>query len=146
LQAPGEVVEMPVEREEDEAVDITKDERGFTTMVRNAVWKIVRFLAFKQYERAEEALSEASDTNDWTAERFAEALAPYWAEYGAIQIGPNARSGAQVQVERRDADWLLTQILLDPDEHRSWHLRFRVDLDASREAGATVLTLQSLGD
>ncbi|MGB3052845.1 MAG: DUF3516 domain-containing protein, partial [Polyangiales bacterium] len=51
LQAPDEGVVMPVERDEDEAFDITKDERGFTTMVRNAAWKIVRFLAFKQYER-----------------------------------------------------------------------------------------------
>ncbi|NNK08255.1 MAG: DUF3516 domain-containing protein, partial [Myxococcales bacterium] len=64
----------------------------------------------------------------------------------AIGIGPDARSGAQVQLERRETDWLLRQILLDPDEHRSWHLRFRIDLEASREAGAPVLTLQSVGD
>ncbi|MGB5349813.1 MAG: DUF3516 domain-containing protein, partial [Polyangiales bacterium] len=145
LQVPGEAPVMPVERNEDETVDITKDERGFTTMARNAAWQIVRFLAFKQYERAEEALSEASENNDWTADRFADALAPYWAEYDAIGIGPDARSSAHVQVERRETDWLLTQILLDPDEHRSWHLRFRIDLDASREAGAAVLMLEALG-
>ncbi len=145
LQVPGEAVVMPVERDEDETVDITKDERGFTTMVRNAAWKIVRFLAFKQYERAAEALDEGSEKNDWTADRFAEALAPYWAEYDAIQIGPDARSSAQVQIERRETDWLLTQILLDPDEHRGWHLRFRIDLDASRDAGAAVLVLEGLG-
>jgi hypothetical protein len=115
-------------------------------MVRNAAWQIVRYLAFKQYERAAEALAEASETNDWTAERFAEALAPYWAEYDAIGIGPDARSSAQIQIERGETEWLLSQILLDPDEHRSWHLRFRIDLGASREAGAPVLTLQSVGD
>ena len=60
LQVPGEAPVMPVERDEDETVDITKDERGFTTMARNAAWQIVRFLAFKQYERAAEALFEAS--------------------------------------------------------------------------------------
>ena len=146
LQAPDEGVVMPVERDEDQTVDITKDERGFTTMVRNSVWKIVRFLSFKQYERAAEALSEASEANDWTAERFAEALAPYWSEYDAIAIGPDARSSAQGQIERREADWMLTQILLDPDEHRGWHMELRVDLQASREAGAAVLTLLSLGD
>ena len=144
LQAPDQTALEAAEQEQDQAVDITKDQRGFTTMVRNAVWKIVRFIAFKQYERAAEALSEASASNDWTAERFAEALAPYWAEYDAIQIGPDARSSAQVQIERSDADWKLTQILLDPDEHRSWHMRFRVDLAASREAAAPVLTLETL--
>jgi hypothetical protein len=144
LQVPDEGVVMPVERDEDETVDITKDERGFTTMVRNAVWKIVRFLAFKQYARAAEALSEASEANDWTAERFAEALAPYWSEYDAIQIGPDARSSAQLKIERRDDDWKLTQILLDPDDHRSWHMQFRIDLGASRDASAPVLTLLSV--
>ena len=145
LQAPDEAALETAQHEQDQAVDITKDQRGFTTMVRNAVWKIVRFMAFKQYERAAEALSEASESNEWTAERFAEALAPYWAEYDAIQIGPDARSSAQVQIERSDADWKLTQILLDPDEHRSWHMKFRVDLAASREAAAPQLTLESLG-
>jgi len=144
LQAPDEAALETAQHEQDQAVDITKDQRGFTTMVRNAVWKIVRFMAFKQYERAAEALSEASESNEWTAERFAEALAPYWAEYDAIQIGPDARSSAQVQIERSDADWKLTQILLDPDEHRSWHMKFRVDLAASREAAAPQLTLETL--
>ena len=144
LQAPDEAALETAEHEQDQAVDITKDQRGFTTMVRNAVWKVVRFIAFKQYERAAEALSEANESNEWTAERFAEALAPYWAEYDAIQIGPDARSSAQVQIERSDAEWKLTQILLDPDEHRGWHMKFRVDLAASREAAAPRLTLGSV--
>jgi len=146
LQSPGDDVAAPVEREEDEAVDITKDARGFTTMVRNAVWKIVRYLAFKQYERAAEALSEADANSEWSAERFAEALRPYWSEYDAIDIGPEARSAAQLQIERGAREWQLTQILLDPNADRSWHMRFDVDLDASREAAQPVLRLRSLGD
>ena len=144
LQAPDDKVAIAAERDEDETVDITKDERGFTTMVRNAAWQIVRFVAFKQYERAAEALSEVSEKNDWTAERFAEALTPYWAEYETIGIGPNARSSAQVKIERHESDWLLTQVLLDPEDHRGWRLQFEVNLEASRERGAPVLTLSSI--
>ncbi|MFW2387762.1 MAG: DEAD/DEAH box helicase [Polyangiales bacterium] len=146
LQAPGEEAATPVERPQDETVDITTDERGFTTMVRNAAWKIVRFLSFRQYERAAESLGEASDKNDWTPERLAETLAPYWSEYETIGIGPDARSSAQVQIERGADVWKLRQILLDPDEHRGWQLQFEVDLEASREAGAPVLLLTSIGD
>ena len=146
LQAPGEDVVMPTERPEDEAIDITKDVRGFTTMVRNAAWQIVRFLAFKQYDRAAEALSEASDTNEWDYTRFKEALEPYWAEYDAIQIGPDARSSAQLKLEQHEPTWTLTQILLDPDDHRSWHLTFQINLPASREAGVPALTLQTITD
>jgi len=144
LQAPDEEVVVPVKRDDDLAVDITRDERGFTTMVRNAVWKVVRFLAFKQYERAAEALSEVGDGSEWNAKRFTEALAPYWEEYDAIRIGPDARSNAQLKIERRAEEWELSQILLDPDEHRSWHMRFRIDLVASREAGLPALTLESI--
>jgi superfamily II RNA helicase len=146
LQAPGDEIAAVLERDEDQTVDITKDERGFTTMVRNAAWKVVRFLAFKQYERAAEALSESSPSNEWTAERFAEAMTPYWAEYDAIQIGADARSNAQLKIERGDQTWKLTQILLDPDAHRSWHLNFEIDLEASRRAATPVLTLQTLSD
>jgi len=146
LQSPEADLLASAKRDDDATVDITKDLRGFTTMVRNAAWKIVRFLAFKQYERAAEALSEVSDSNAWSAERFAEALAPYWVEYDAIQIGADARSSAQLKVEQGQEHWDLTQILLDPDAHRSWHMRFRIDLGASRQAGQPVLTLLSIGD
>jgi hypothetical protein len=146
LQAPEDEVVAPVERHDDETFDITKDVRGFTTMVRNAVWQIVRFIAFKQYDRAAEALSEASEANEWDGSRFSEALAPYWTEYDAIQIGPDARSSAQLQIEQGASEWNLTQILLDPDEHRSWHMRFKIDLAASREAGVPVVALLGISD
>ena len=146
LQAPEDEVVAPVERHDDETVDITKDVRGFTTMVRNAVWQIVRFVAFKQYDRAAEALSEASEANDWSPARFREALAPYWAEYDAIQIGPDARSSAQLKIHQAESEWTLTQILLDPDEHRSWHMRFKIDLPASRNAGTPAITLLTVSD
>lgn len=146
LQSPEDDVVVPLERKEDETVDITQDERGFTTMVRNAVWKIVRYLAFKQYDRAAEALSGADANSEWSAERLAEALAPYWSEYDAIDIGPEARSAGQLQIERGDRQWRLTQILLDPNADRSWHMRFDIDLEASRDAGEPALTLRSIGD
>ena len=108
LQSPIEAGASPPERESDEAPDITKDVRGFTTMARNTVWKLVRLLAFKQYGRAAEALADSGD-QDWGAERLREAMADYWAEYDEIQIGPDARSSEQTHIERRDAEWEFTQ-------------------------------------
>jgi superfamily II RNA helicase len=146
LQSPQDEVVAPVEPKEDEAVDITRDERGFTTMVRNAVWQVVRYLAFKDYDRAAAALAEASAETEWSGARLSEALAPYWSEYDAIDIGPEARSAGQVQIERDASEWRLRQIILDPQGDRSWQMQFRVDLDASRQAAQAVLTLQSLSD
>jgi superfamily II RNA helicase len=136
----------PVERreEDEEAVDITRDERGFTTMVRNAVWKLVRSLAFQQYGRAVDALAESDERSEWTEQSLREAMAPYWAEYEAIDIGPDARSRTHFQVERGERQWLLTQVLLDPKGDRAWHLRLSVDLPASRDAGQPRLMLLSI--
>ena len=145
LQAPEDEVVVPVERDEEETVDITRDERGFTGMVRNAVWQVVRFLAFKQYDRAAAALGGLSEGNDWTAERLEEALRPYWAEYDAIDIGPDARSSAELTIERTDTAWHLTQTLLDPNRDRSWHLHFHLDLDETRRTNTPTLHLQTIG-
>jgi len=143
LQSPIEAGAPAPEREGDEPPDITKDVRGFTTMTRNSVWKLVRLLAFKQYDRAAEALADSGDEN-WDADRLREAMTGYWAEYDEIQIGPDARSSEQIDVERRDAEWAFTQILLDPRNDRSWRMVLRIDLDASREAGAPRLSLISI--
>ena len=41
-------------------------------------------------------------------------------------------SASQLQIERGADSWKLTQIILDPNADRSWHMRFTVDLAASR--------------
>jgi hypothetical protein len=146
LQSLGDDTVAPVEAPEpdDESFDITKDERGFSTMARNAVWKVVRLLSFKQYARAAEALADAGPNEEWTAEGLAEALEPYWAEYDAIDIGPDARSSAHTTFERGDGEWRLTQTLLDPRQDRSWRMELRIDLAASREEARPVLSLVSI--
>ena len=70
----------------------------------------------------------------------------YWDEYESLDIGPDARSAGQVQIERDEHEWRVRQIILDPQGDRSWQMQFRVDLDASREAAQAVLTLVSLSD
>ena len=151
LLAEWEQLQVTAERapeldtpELDEIPDITKDVRGFTTMVRNAVWKLVRFIAFRQYDRAIEALSEVSEDHAWTAEGLAEALDPYWAEYDEILIGADARSTAHIDIEHGEHSWQFTQVLLDPKEERAWRLRVRIDLQQSRETGRPALTLLTI--
>ncbi len=145
LQAPIEPGTPIEERPSDEPPDITKDVRGFTTMVRNAVWKVVRLLAFKQYDRAAEALADSGDES-WDAERLRAAMAGYWAEYDEIQIGPDARSSKEIDIERGDTEWACTQTLCDPRNDRSWRMTVRVDLASSRDAGAPRLSLTSIDD
>lgn len=146
LQQPTDpIAEDDARIQPDEPPDVTQDVRGFTTMVRNTLWKIVRALSFRQESRAVDALADAGDES-WTAERLQEAMADYWQEYDAIDIGPDARSQAQLFIDRQPDHWRFSQILVDPRGDRGWRLTARVDLGRSRTAGAPQLTLESVGD
>ena len=129
----------------EEEEDITRDPRAFTVLVRNAVWRVVQALARRDYARAVEQVIAPDGEDEWTAERFEEALAPYWAEYDAIRTDPAARSPRNLTVEPTDGRWRLVQSLVDPDEHLDWFLELDVDLAASREAGAAVVALRRIG-
>lgn len=143
LQHPMAEVEAPEVAVTDEPPDVTHDVRGFTTMVRNAMWRVVRALSFRQEDRAAETLAEYGD-DTWGAERLQDAMAAYWSEYDAIDIGPDARSHAQIVLDRHADHWDFTQVLVDPRGDRGWRLVARVDLAKSREAGAPRLTLDRL--
>ncbi|MEM7136418.1 MAG: DUF3516 domain-containing protein [Myxococcota bacterium] len=144
LKAPSEKTGIVAAPASEEPPDVTRDQRGFTTMVRNAMWRIVRALSFRQESRAAEALAEAGDES-WDANRLRDAMTPYWDEYDAIDIGPDARSTAQIDIDRRADDWVFSQVLLDPRSERAWRLVAKVDLAESREAGAPRFALLSVG-
>ena len=97
--------------------------------------------------RAGDAGGEAGDEEARRARnrQSLDALAPYFAEHGQLRLDPAARAPANTLVERGPSSWRVRQILLDPEEHREWSLELRVDLAASAEAGAPVLTLVSIG-
>ena len=144
LQSPIEAGAAPPERESNEAPDITKDVRGFTTMARNTVWKLVRLLAFKQYDRTAEALADSGD-QDWGRRTPARG---HWQTTGLNTT--KFRSGLT-----RGAVSRLTSSGAMPSGHsrrssstrgttRGWRMLLKVDLAASREAGAPQLRLISI--
>ncbi|WP_444543716.1 DEAD/DEAH box helicase [Nocardia paucivorans] len=61
---------------------ITANERAFRVLVRNAMFRRVELAARRQWD----ALAELGPGPDWERE-----LAPYFAEYGSIGTGPDAR-------------------------------------------------------
>src|SRR6185503_9954375 len=63
---------------------ITRDRRGFTALVRSAMFRFVRALATRDYEGAAAQLEAGEDP--WTPERLREALDPFWAEHAAIRL------------------------------------------------------------
>jgi superfamily II RNA helicase len=131
-----------------ESPDITRDEKGFTVLVRNAMWRLVQGLARHEYDRVAELVEpkRADGDVDWTPTALEEALAPYRAELGEIRTDPAARAPKHCVLERHRDVWEIRQTLLDPEDHAELFLFVDVHLAASAEEGRPVLRLRKIGD
>jgi superfamily II RNA helicase len=116
---------------------VTANRRAFTVLVRNALFHRVELAARKRWF----ALGELDADDGWTADRWSEALVPYFAEHGSLGIGPEARSPAMLLVEEHADRWDVRQILDDPDAEHAWAITAVVDLAASVEAGTAVVRI-----
>ncbi len=129
---------------EDEKTDVTKDRRAFTAMVRNACYRLVRALALGQYDEAADAVEPIEGEPAWTADRLANALAPYFDEHAAIRTDAPARSPKNTVVEEHEGAWEVRQILVDPEDELAWSITARIDLDRARREGAPTLELRAI--
>ena len=119
---------------------VTSNLRAFTVMVRNAAFRHVELLARRDYQ----ALGQIDAGAGWDAERWQEAGRGYFAEHDSIGTGPDARAAHRFVVEDQGRYWAVTQVLDDPAGWAEWALVFRVDLDASDDAGDAVVHMQAL--
>ena len=120
---------------------MTANTRAFRLMVRNELFLWVELLSRRAYADLAARLPD----REWTAEALADGMAPYWAEHDALGIGPDARSGALLQLVASPDGWVVRQALDDPAGHRDWAVEARVDLAASDDEGGPVISLLSIG-
>lgn len=111
-------------------------------MVRSELFRWVQLLS----RRAWRELSEL----DWEGgrlgpEEWAEAMEEYWPEFEEIAIDANARGPLNFSFDPTSHAGRATQVLVGVDGESSWRLVADVDSDASREAGAPILRVISVG-
>jgi hypothetical protein len=111
---------------------VTRNERAFRTLVRNALWRRVQLLDLGRVD----LLRELDPDVDWEG-----SLAAYRQEHGEIGTGPDARGPRFFVLDGATA----TQVLQDPDGDHDWALHATVDLAASEESGEAVVKVTSLG-
>jgi superfamily II RNA helicase len=140
-----EIEEVEEKEEEVARRGITGDERAFTVLVRNAVFRVVKALAGGHFEAAASEIDAADEENAWTPERLETALSPYFEDHEHIRTDPRARGTEHTLIDKEDGRWRVRQKLVDPDEHNDWMLDITIDLDASDEASRPVLVLHHLG-
>lgn len=126
---------------------VTANERAFTVMIRNAMFHRVELAARDEWEALGDLEARVAELTDppqkvvMTADAWNEALGAYYDDHDAIAADQAARSPALLQVEKVPGEWRLRQVVVDPDDDRDWGITAVVDLAASDEAGAAVLTV-----
>ncbi|MFP5256335.1 MAG: DEAD/DEAH box helicase [Acidimicrobiia bacterium] len=130
----------------DAAVDhapppVTANVRAFRVLVRNELFRRIELAAAHRWE----ALGELDGGDGWPADRWREALAPYFEEHDGIGVDADARSTRFFVLEETGRRWSARQILADPAGHHDWSISVEVDLDASDEAGEAVVRVLAVG-
>ncbi len=140
LSDPTRVLEPDVLPPEPER--ITANERAFTVLVRNALFRRVELAALRRWQQ----LGELEDENGsaMTGEDWREALEEYFSVHESIDTGPDARGPKMLLVEKREAVWEVQQIVGDPDGDHDWRITATVDLAASDDEGELVMDVTGL--
>ena len=120
---------------------LTGNERAFTAMVRNALFRRVELFARRRWDE----LGELDSGSGWSADRWQEVIEDYFAEHDDVGIGADARGPALLIIDRQPGVWRVRQILDDPAGDRDWGIEVEVDLEASDEEGAAELRVVDAG-
>jgi superfamily II RNA helicase len=124
---------------------VTGNERAFTVLVRNALFRRVSLAAARRWD----VLGELDAADGWDAAAWAAALEPYFDEHSEIGAGPDARGPALLIIDRQPeghpGHWHVRQIFDDPAGDHDWGFSAEVDLPASDEAGTAVVHVMAVG-
>jgi hypothetical protein len=121
---------------------LTGNERAFTAMVRNALFRRVELWARRRWYD----LGELDSGSGWDADRWSEVVQAYFAEHDSVGTGADARGPALLIWDKGTPGiWRVRQIVDDPAGDHDWGLDAEVDLEASDEEGAPVIRLVSAG-
>jgi hypothetical protein len=120
---------------------LTGNERAFTAMVRNALFRRVELFA----RRRAAQLGELDAGSGWTADRWTEVIDAYFDEHNDVGTDADARGPALLIFDRQSDVWRVRQILADPAGDHDWGFDVKVDLEASNEEGAPVIRLVEAG-
>lgn len=146
LKHPDQLFEKAPEREELEpegSKDITRDERAFTVLVRNEIFRLVRAVA--RHDFLEAARIVAPDAEATEAPKLQALFKPFFEGHAYLRTDPDARNPKHTSIERGETEWKVRQILLDAEDDNDWYFDARIDLARSRDAARPILALAHVG-
>jgi superfamily II RNA helicase len=148
LKNPYELFEPAPVRDELEpagSMDVTKDEKAFTVLVRNEIFRLIRALSRRDWAEAARITAPSPELEVSEASKIEKALAPYFEAHSVIRVDPEARSPKHTTIDRTsEGSWRVRQILLDAEEDNDWFFEASIDLARSRETARPVLALERI--
>ena len=126
---------------DDKPPAVTRNTRAFRVLVRNALFRRVELAALRRWHE----LGELDTAAGFDAAAWADAMSGYFQEYAELGTGPAARGPNLLLIEPGPTVWRVRQIFDDPHEDRDWGIDADIDLTASDEAGAAVVTVTAVG-
>jgi Domain of unknown function (DUF3516)/DEAD/DEAH box helicase/Helicase conserved C-terminal domain len=120
---------------------VTTNGRAFRVLVRNELFRRVQLAALEKWDE----LGELDATSGFDADRWADALDPYFDEYEFIRVDADARSSAMLAITEGPTEWVVRQVLADPAGDHDWAITATVDLAESNEQGVAVLRIIGVG-
>jgi len=114
---------------------LTSNVRAFRILVRNELFRRVQLAAREDVDALAD-LDPGFGAAGWDA-----ALDGYFAEHDEILTGADARSSRLLLITEGATEWTVRQIIDDPAGDHDWGISATVDLVASDEEGAAVVTV-----
>ncbi len=111
-----------------------RNEAELTRFVRNEMHRFVRALASRDFEAASGLLAEPYPLEELEAK-----FKDYLIGHQRLCTDPKARLPQFTLIEKGAVEWTVEQVLVDPEGHNDWSLRFTIQLP---EDGAPQLRLE----
>jgi superfamily II RNA helicase len=130
-------------------VDLAQDPRALAARVRTELHRVLGAIARKEYEDAIAALRPPADgaAPEWTPEKLAAAMAPFYEDHSKVVTTPAARNQRNTIIrEAGDRRWDVEQRIIDPEGHDDWAIYAHVDLSTERVSeDAPIVELRRVG-
>jgi len=128
----------------DQPVDPAADPKALRARLRAELHQLLRALASKNYEEAAAAIYQPEQ--EWTPERLAAEMEPFWREHATVDLTPRSRQPIHTTLKAiGPRQWEVRQRIFDPEGDDDWMLDCVVDLAAQRPIDAPLIALRRIG-
>ena len=120
---------------------VLSNPRAFRVLVRNELFRRVQLAAREAWDE----LGELDAASGWDADRWRDALDPYFDEHDVMGTGGDARGPSMITMTPGPTEWAVRQTLDDPEGNHDWRIDAVVDLAESVEQGVAVVRITDVG-